>query len=82
MTDKEKERNILEYAYKAKKKGGPFTIYEAIKDWAEEDKKGAPEVANFMTQKKNPWVRWSASGGEMEITEEGIEEYEREHEGE
>jgi hypothetical protein len=35
-----------------------------------------------MTQKKNRWVRWSASGGEMEITEEGIEEYEREHEGE
>jgi len=81
MTDKEKADNILEGAYKAKREGKSFTVDEGSKDWAEEDKKGVMEFANFMTKKKERWVEWVASSGEMEITEEGIEEYERRHEG-
>jgi len=70
--------NILEAAYKASKEDEWFNIYEISKDW-EEEKNRVEKLAAFMTKKG--LVRWVASGGEMEITEEGIYEYERTHEG-
>lgn len=78
MTDNEIMANILEAAYKASKEDESFNIYEISKDW-EEEKNRVEKLAAFMTKKG--LVRWVASGGEMEITEEGIYEYERIHEG-
>lgn len=78
MTDKEIMANILEVAYKASREDEDFNIYEISKDWGEEKNK-VEKLAAFMARKG--LVRWMASGGEMEITEQGIYEYERLHEG-
>jgi len=75
------EAGILEALYKAKCRGdGWLSIDEIIKDW-EEERDRVLKIADFMRQKKNRLVKFVASSATMEITEEGIEEYERTHEG-
>ena len=75
------EKGILEALYKAKLEGdGLLSIDEIIKDWgAERDR--VLKIADFMRQKTNRLVKFVESSATMEITEEGIEEYERIHEG-
>ena len=77
MTDDEIIRNILEAGYKASKKDGLFNIYEISKDWGEEQDR-VDGLVSFMSRKG--WVRRVETGGGMEITKEGIYEYERKHE--
>jgi len=72
---------ILEALYKAKRRGGGWlSVDDIIKDWGEERDR-VIEIADFMRQKKNPLIKFVASGPGpmMEITGEGIEEYERTH---
>ena len=81
MEREEIEKGILEALYKAKRRGdGWLSIDEIIKHWGEE-KDRVIKIADFMRQKKNPLIKFVASGPMLEITEEGIEEYERTHEG-
>lgn len=76
MTDNEIMANILEVGYKASREDEDFNINEISKDWGEEKNK-VEKLAAFMARKG--LVKWVASGGEMEITEQGIYEYERIH---
>lgn len=81
MTDNEIMLGILEALYKAKRRGdGPLSIDEIIKDWGEERDR-VIKIADFMRRKKNRLVKFVESSATMEITEEGIEEYERRHKG-
>jgi len=81
MTDNEIMLGILEALYKAKRRGdGPLSIDEIIKDWGEERDR-VIKIADFMRQKKDRWVKFVSSGPMLEITDEGIEEYERRHKG-
>jgi len=81
MEREEIEKGILEALYKAKRRGdGWLNIDEIIKDWGEERDR-VLKIADFMRQKKNPLVKFVATSATMEITEEGIEEYERTHKG-
>ncbi len=79
MTDNEIMAGIVEVLYKAKLRGdGWLSIDEIIKDWGEERDR-VLKIADFMRQKKNPLVKFVATSATMEITKEGIEEYERTH---
>ncbi len=75
------EARILEALYKAKLKGdGWLSIDEIIKDWGEERDR-VLRIADVMRREKSPLVKFVATSATMEITEEGIEEYERTHKG-
>ena len=80
MTDKEIMANILEVGYKASKMSESVNIEKISKDLGEEEKR-VEDLANFM-EKKGWMVWWTQNPLQMQITKEGIEEYEIRHEGE
>ncbi len=77
------EKGILEALYKAKLKGdGLLSIDEIIEGWGEDrERDRVLKIADFMRQKTNRLVKFVESSATMEITEQGIYEYERIHEG-
>ncbi len=80
MTDNEIMANILEVGYKASKMSESVNIEKISKDLGEGEKR-VEDLANFM-EKKGWMVWWTQNPLQMQITKEGIEEYEIRHEGE
>ncbi len=80
MTDKEIMANILEVGYKASRMSESVNIEKISEDLGEEEKR-VEDLANFM-EKKGWMVWWTQNPLQMQITKEGIEEYEIRHEGE
>jgi len=75
------EKALLEALYKISRRGsGPVIIDEVIRDWGE-NRDRVLRIADFMRRKKDPWIKFVETGPTLEITKEGIEEYERTHKG-
>lgn len=81
MTDQQIRAAILETAYNATKKAGSiiagiFNVYEVSKDWGEQKEK-IDFNAEYLVEKG--WVKYETEDGDMRITIEGIDEYEKKH---
>ena len=80
MTDKQIENYILEVGYKASKIGEVVDVEKTSTDLGER-KKRVEDIVGFMEKKE--WLSWwTQEPLQVDITKEGIEEYEKRHEGE
>lgn len=79
MTDNEIIASALEVGYKASRKNEVVNIEKISKDLGEEVKR-VEDLANFM--EKKGWMEWYTQYPlQIQITREGINEYEKRHEG-